>query len=376
MDVIQALALLTLGAFLAVLVTALVYIFAVRPRLLASTSSESAGTLERTLLQEDLLEQRSALERLAETIERRTSAVTAEARDPVEPEAVETLKTMLSDQSAQLGWVDSRLTHHEGKLDQIASRLDSLLPQGDGTGAERGVTLRDEDDDGASSLLTLTDKLDVVAGQMRTLAPASALERLEIRVEQVSKRLDDMVPAEAYDSMRALLQEQADALAELRTAWREQVAAVDLPEDEAVRTGSALEERLEAQAALTAQIDAKVSENATLLLEAATERQEQVQLIERAAGLMEQLYPLLDGLVNLHVPPGRDRLTDIRGIGPVYAAKLYEAGVDTFEELAGLTPEEIQSIVKLPRWRMRETDFTQWIEEARLLAERQKKLED
>lgn len=283
---------------------------------------------------------------------------------------------MLSEQSAQLSWVDSRLTHHEGKLDQIASRLDSLLPPGDGTGAERVATLTGEDDDGPSSLVTLMDKLDVVAGQVRTLAPANALERLEIRVEQVSKRLDDMVPAEAYDTMLALLREQADALAELRTAWREQVTAVGLPEDEAARTGSTLEERLEAQAALAAQIDAKVSENATLLLEAATERQEHIQLIERATGLMEQLYPLLEGLVNLHVPPGRDRLTDIRGIGPVYAAKLYEAGVDTFEELATLTPEEIQSIVKLPRWRMRETDFTQWIEEARLLAERQKKLED
>lgn len=47
MDMIQALALLTLGAFLAMLVTALVYVFAVRPRLLASASTEAAVTVER-----------------------------------------------------------------------------------------------------------------------------------------------------------------------------------------------------------------------------------------------------------------------------------------------------------------------------------------
>jgi len=37
-----------------------------------------------------------------------------------------------------------------------------------------------------------------------------------------------------------------------------------------------------------------------------------------------------------------DPLREIKGIGPVYALRLYEAGIDTFAELAALTPEELQ----------------------------------
>ena len=37
-----------------------------------------------------------------------------------------------------------------------------------------------------------------------------------------------------------------------------------------------------------------------------------------------------------------DSLREIKGIGPVYALRLYEAGIDTFAELAALTPEELQ----------------------------------
>lgn len=37
-----------------------------------------------------------------------------------------------------------------------------------------------------------------------------------------------------------------------------------------------------------------------------------------------------------------DPLREIKGIGPVYALRLYEAGIDTFAELAALTPEELE----------------------------------
>lgn len=37
-----------------------------------------------------------------------------------------------------------------------------------------------------------------------------------------------------------------------------------------------------------------------------------------------------------------DPLREIKGIGPVYALRLYEAGINTFAELAALTPEELE----------------------------------
>lgn len=60
----------------------------------------------------------------------------------------------------------------------------------------------------------------------------------------------------------------------------------------------------------------------------------------------------------------RDPLIDINGIGPVYEKRLNAAGVQTFAELAALTPERIRSIIKPESWQLFEPE--KWIEEARL----------
>jgi predicted flap endonuclease-1-like 5' DNA nuclease len=41
----------------------------------------------------------------------------------------------------------------------------------------------------------------------------------------------------------------------------------------------------------------------------------------------------------------RDDLTRIKGIGPVIAQKLYDAGIDTFAQLGALTPTQFEEIV-------------------------------
>ncbi len=60
----------------------------------------------------------------------------------------------------------------------------------------------------------------------------------------------------------------------------------------------------------------------------------------------------------------RDPLIDINGIGLVYEKRLNAAGVQTFAELAALTPERIRSIIKPESWQLFEPE--KWIEEARL----------
>jgi predicted flap endonuclease-1-like 5' DNA nuclease len=60
----------------------------------------------------------------------------------------------------------------------------------------------------------------------------------------------------------------------------------------------------------------------------------------------------------------RDPLIDINGIGPVYEKRLNAAGIQTFAELAALTPERIRAIIKPENWQLIEPD--KWIEEARL----------
>ncbi len=64
----------------------------------------------------------------------------------------------------------------------------------------------------------------------------------------------------------------------------------------------------------------------------------------------------------------RDPLIDINGIGPVYEKRLNEAGIQTFAELAALTPERVHAIIHPESWQ--HIDPEAWINEARLLLRR------
>ncbi len=58
-------------------------------------------------------------------------------------------------------------------------------------------------------------------------------------------------------------------------------------------------------------------------------------------------------------PP--DDFAVLRGIGPVFAARLHESGIHTFAQLARLTPEEIAQRCDVPVWRVLRDD---WIGQA------------
>jgi len=60
-------------------------------------------------------------------------------------------------------------------------------------------------------------------------------------------------------------------------------------------------------------------------------------------------------------------LTAIRGIGPHFQQKLYEAGIGTYAELAALSAERIEAIIRPAGWQA--FDFQSWIEQAGRLAE-------
>ncbi|HML21019.1 MAG TPA: helix-hairpin-helix domain-containing protein [Aggregatilinea sp.] len=386
MDAVQALAILSLGAFLTVLVSAIVYAVALRPRLLASAPAEVDGALTRSLLNDELHEQRMAIEQLADLLEQQSpdgrdtvAVVTPEERDELttslrtQAEAAEALKVLLSDQSTQITWVDGRLNYYETKLDQIASRLDVIAAERDESDAAEETGEAEDTEDGKT--LAGSDSLEQILAELRSLAPANAVDRLTVQVEQVSKRLDDMVPLTAHEAIAETLSEQAGQLAEITSRLQDWAARNAQAEDNAGLLAG-IDQRLAAQAEIAAQIDAKVNEHTSLLQTTAAEQRGQADLLLKTGELLDKIYPTLDRVSNVHIPPTRDRLTDINGIGPVYAAKLYEAGVDTFEELASLTPDEIQSIVKLPRWRYRVSDMTSWSDQARALAVRREKLED
>lgn len=62
--------------------------------------------------------------------------------------------------------------------------------------------------------------------------------------------------------------------------------------------------------------------------------------------------------------------TPIRGIGEIFNAKLHEAGITSFEELAALTPQEIAEKTGIPEDRI---ERDQWHEQLKELTDNKKK---
>ena len=64
-----------------------------------------------------------------------------------------------------------------------------------------------------------------------------------------------------------------------------------------------------------------------------------------------------------HTARVSDPLEDIKGIGPVFANRLNEAGILTFRQLASASPDDVTRITGVTRW-----DPADWISEAAELA--------
>lgn len=76
---------------------------------------------------------------------------------------------------------------------------------------------------------------------------------------------------------------------------------------------------------------------------------ENVKLKERIASLeLEKGTPWKAKsrkAVPVHDRAGKDNLQAIKGIGPVFAKRLNEAGIQTFEQLSKLTPKDLEQIL-------------------------------
>lgn len=71
-------------------------------------------------------------------------------------------------------------------------------------------------------------------------------------------------------------------------------------------------------------------------------------------------------LANTRGSRAGDDLTELEGIGPVYAAKLRERGIATFADLSASDEATLSEIINAPAWRR--INYGEWIAQARLAA--------
>lgn len=62
----------------------------------------------------------------------------------------------------------------------------------------------------------------------------------------------------------------------------------------------------------------------------------------------------------------RADFTVIKGIGPVYAQRLQDAGIITFADLAEQSPQHLRAVVQAKEWQV--LDIESWLDQARQLA--------
>ena len=90
--------------------------------------------------------------------------------------------------------------------------------------------------------------------------------------------------------------------------------------------------------------------------------------LQTADAHIKKLKGTLDDVQTKMSYSGKNQLQLIRGIGPTYARRLSEFGIQTFADLADCNPEQIASIIKKKNWQS--VDIEKWLEEAKALAAR------
>lgn len=97
-------------------------------------------------------------------------------------------------------------------------------------------------------------------------------------------------------------------------------------------------------------------------LDAATEK------LQTADSRIQALQGKMEDVQTKMSYSGKNQLQLIRGIGPTYANRLNDFGIQTFADLAECTVEQIADIIKKKSWQA--VDIQDWLDEAKALAAR------
>lgn len=422
MDIWGALALIFVGAFLAMLLVAAFYWQAVRPRLMALARLTSPPPTPDLSPLGDRLQ--NAVNTLSESLVRHSALVSRlptsfEVRGP----AVESVSDALAAIQAAQHEHDNRLATLEQKINTSLSLWSETLAGtlGAAQAGQEGIRLAIEQQ--TADLSNIRAALQTaLTGQEHILAALEQQTADLIASQDALRPLLDGDPA-ALQALRSDLAALRSELAEQRQAIGEMqmlVAAFNAAQLDDITRLASLDERVarqEAQAATQPQQAVRASDldgirrlrkQITVLVrrmrtlntdvaavlaalsraEARLTHHEDVltalrQQLERALQGQQAQAGLLEALSQRDLPIQtvireekiivQDRLQDIKGIGPVFSGILHERGIHSFRQLADLTPDELRALVNTPRWRA--IDAESWIAQARLFASQKDKTE-
>jgi predicted flap endonuclease-1-like 5' DNA nuclease len=239
---------------------------------------------------------------------------------------------------------------------QAGSRNDDL--------AQKQLLVRDLDIT-VAHLRQQLDERQLELDRMRATAPADDLAAREVEITMLSAQLNSSQSA-AADLSRQVGEQVAEVEAlRAELASRPQAGQLEALQADFEAKKAELEQTksmLEARQGETSEIEAYLQER-----DAEVKRLTEL-LSEANADLDHLRQRELDRLVieeteYIH----EDDLTDIKGIGDVYAERLREAGFYTFRHLADASEDEFKEELKIPAWRT--PNLQSWIDQAQKLAE-------
>jgi predicted flap endonuclease-1-like 5' DNA nuclease len=292
-------------------------------------------------------------------------------------------------ESGALARLDTRLDALDvaARLDQQGRVLDDLRTRLEGlTTVESDTLARLDARLDALDVAARLDQQGVVLDDLRTrlegltAAESDTLSRLDTRLDALDRAAQEAIPMQEAEPLAGLIQAQADRLVSIGARldeWADSRPQLDDRLAEHARVMADLDRQLADAAQRIQALDARSAEHTDLLHAAAEERREQAGVLERLTVLLADLFPLVRQVISAprRVGSDRDRLTDIKGIGPVYSGRLHEAGISTFRQLASMTPDELRVIINEPTWRNRNIAYDSWIEQAMHLASQREKVE-
>lgn len=339
---ILGLAILSLGAFVGVCVTALFYVTTVRPRLLEE-STPVAPLTPRTV---EILDQGGA-----GGIDELRIALDGLLHSVSNNQSISSQK--LDEQLAHIKALSERLTQQERQFDSMANYLSRGLAHQDKSLGKINQHLEQQSDllknsynilsnlNSSAGVAALAGRLNTVGEQVDSLA--TELMRQEILLRDIHGQT---TPTATNDTLYAIIGQQAAQLNELAaklSALDGLLGTVDAEGESGPRLVGLQREFENINQAL-AHLKMGVLQN----------------ISDRVADIDQDV----EILKKQPKSKGRDRLTDIRGIGPTFAGLLNEAGIHDFRQLAALTPDELRNLVHVPQWRRIKAE--DWIEQAKL----------